>query len=95
MKFEFSWQIFEKALNIKFHENASSGSRVVAGGRTEGQTDRQTDKAKLVVASHYFATALKDVHIYKLWRLQYWVKAAVKYQKDLDIKFEKTSFKEA
>jgi len=26
---DFSQQIFEKSLNIKFHENPSSGSRVV------------------------------------------------------------------
>jgi len=38
MKFEFSQQIFEQYLDIKFHENPSSGSRVV----TCGQTDRQT-----------------------------------------------------
>ena len=37
----FSRQIFEKYPKTKFHENASSGSRVVACG----QTDRQTDIA--------------------------------------------------
>jgi hypothetical protein len=39
MKLEFSRQIFEKYLNTKFHENPSSGSRVVPCGRTNGQTD--------------------------------------------------------
>ena len=40
MKLEFSWQIFEKSSNKKFHENLSSGSRVVPRGRTDGQMDR-------------------------------------------------------
>jgi hypothetical protein len=35
MKLEFSRQIFEKYSNIKFHENQSSGSRVVPYGRTD------------------------------------------------------------
>jgi len=42
MKFEFTRQIFEKYSNIKFHENASSGSRVVTCRRTGRQTDRHT-----------------------------------------------------
>jgi hypothetical protein len=36
-KLEFSRQVFEKRSNIKFHENPSSGSRVVSCG----QRDRQ------------------------------------------------------
>jgi len=39
MKLEFSGQIFEKYLNIKFHENPSSGSRVVPCGQTGGGSD--------------------------------------------------------
>jgi hypothetical protein len=35
IKLEFSWQIFEMSSNIKFHENPSSVSRVVPGGRTD------------------------------------------------------------
>ena len=35
MKLEFSQQIFEKSSNIKFHENRSSGNRVVQCGRTD------------------------------------------------------------
>jgi hypothetical protein len=31
----------QKCSNIKFNENPSSGSRVVPGGRTDRQTDRQ------------------------------------------------------
>jgi len=38
MKIGFSRQILEKFSNIKFHENPSSGSRVVPCG----QIDRQT-----------------------------------------------------
>jgi len=38
MKLEFSRQIFEKYSNIKFHENPSSGSRVVQCGRTDRRT---------------------------------------------------------
>jgi hypothetical protein len=37
MKLEFSKEFFEESSNIKFHENPSSGSRVVALGRTDGQ----------------------------------------------------------
>jgi hypothetical protein len=40
MKFKFSRQIFEEVPNTKFHQNPSSGSRVVACG--------QTDMAKLI-----------------------------------------------
>jgi len=39
MKTEFSQQIFEKFLDIKFHENPSSGSRVVT--HADGRMDRQ------------------------------------------------------
>jgi hypothetical protein len=42
-KMKFSQQIFEKQTNIKFNENPSSGSQVVACGQTDRQTDRQTD----------------------------------------------------
>jgi hypothetical protein len=44
MKFEFSRQIFEKYLNIKFPENPSSESRDIPCGRTDTQTDRPTDR---------------------------------------------------
>jgi len=42
MKLEFHPQIFGKYSNIKFRENRSSGSRAVACGRPNGQTDRLT-----------------------------------------------------
>jgi len=35
MKLEFSRQIFEKYSNTKFHENPTSGSRVVPCGGTD------------------------------------------------------------
>jgi len=47
----FSRQIFEKFSNIKFHENPSSGSRVVPCGRIDGRTDM----TKLIVAFRNFA----------------------------------------
>jgi len=37
MKLEFSLKIFEKHSSTKFHENPSSGSRVVPCGRTDRQ----------------------------------------------------------
>jgi hypothetical protein len=39
MKTEFSRKIFEKSSNIKFHENPSSGSRVVPCGRADGHDE--------------------------------------------------------
>jgi len=50
---EFSRQIFEKYSNIKFCENPCCGSRVVPCG----QTDRQTDMTKQIVAFRHFANA--------------------------------------
>jgi hypothetical protein len=44
-------QIFEKYSNVRFHENPSSGNRVVLCGRTDGQTDRN------VVTFRNFANA--------------------------------------
>ena len=57
MKPEFSRQTFEKYPNIKFHENPSSGSRFVPGGRKDGQT------ATTKLISRFFAvlrTGLKQ-----------------------------------
>ena len=39
MKLEFSRQIFEKCINIKFHKNPSSVSRVVPCGLTGGHEE--------------------------------------------------------
>ena len=51
MKLEFSGRNFEKSSNIKFHENPSSGRRVVPCGRT--------DIMKLIVAFSNYAKAPK------------------------------------
>ena len=37
-----SWQSFEKNSNIKFHQNPSSGSRVVPCGRTDGHDEAES-----------------------------------------------------
>ena len=58
MNLEFSQQIFEKYSNIKFHENPSSGSRVVPCG--------QTDMTKLIVAFRNFANAPK-IHFFCMY----------------------------
>jgi len=57
MKLEFSWQIFRKHSNIKFHENPFSGSRVVACGQTDGRRDRMR---KSIVAFLNFTNAPKN-----------------------------------
>jgi hypothetical protein len=58
-KLEFSQQIFEKYIDIKFHENPSSKSRVVSRGRKDGRTDM----TKLTVAFGNFAKAPKNVYL--------------------------------
>ena len=73
MKLEFSPQIFEIYSNIKFHENASSGSRVVPCGRT--------DTTKLRVALGNFAKASKRV-----WTIQGFQKTAVPEITTLDMR---------
>jgi hypothetical protein len=40
MNSEFSRKIFEKSLNIKFHENPSRASRDIPCGQTDGRKDR-------------------------------------------------------
>jgi hypothetical protein len=57
MKLEFSGQIFEETLSVKFHQNSFSGSRVVPGVRT----DRRTDIRKLIVPFHSFAKEPKNL----------------------------------
>jgi len=50
MKLEFSRKIFEKYLNIRFHENPSSEGDVVPRGWMEGRTIRQRGITKLRAA---------------------------------------------
>ena len=57
MKLEFSRQM-RKILNIKFHKNTSSGSRVVPCEQMDGQTDM----SKLTVFFRDFARAPKNEH---------------------------------
>ena len=56
MKLVFSRQIFEKCSNIKYHEHASSGSRIVPCGYTDGRTDM----TKLIVTFRNFKSAPKN-----------------------------------
>jgi hypothetical protein len=58
MKSEFSRQLFEKVSNIKFHQNPSSGSRVVPY--------EQADKTKLIVALRNFANAPENSLLLKM-----------------------------
>ena len=43
MQFGISWQICENYSNYKFHENSSSGSRVVPYEQRDRQTDRRDE----------------------------------------------------
>ena len=56
MKFEFSLQIFEKYSDVKFHENPSSGNRVVPCS--------WTDTTNLLAAFRSFANVLKNDTLY-------------------------------
>jgi len=52
MELKFSRLIFQKYSNMKFHENPSSGTRVVACGRT--------DMKFIVTFRNYFANTPKN-----------------------------------
>jgi len=67
MKIEFSRHIVEKSSNTKFHENSSSGSR----GVRCGQTDRQTDTAKLIFFLEILLTHLKRVKLVLCFYFQF------------------------
>jgi hypothetical protein len=58
IKLEFSWQVFEKYSNIKFHEYPSSGSWAVPFGKT--------DMTKLRATFHNSANTPKTPH-FKGW----------------------------
>ena len=51
----FLTRVLKIISNIKFHQNPSSGSQDVPGGRTEGMTERET--TKLTVGFRNFAYA--------------------------------------
>jgi len=57
----FCQQLFDKYSNINFHENSSSGSRVVSCGQPDGQI-----KKKLIVAFRNFTKAPNYCIIYEL-----------------------------
>jgi len=59
LRLEFHRNIFEKYSNVKFHENPSSRSRVVACRRRDGWAEGQMDMTKLMVAIRSFANAPK------------------------------------
>ena len=61
MQLEYSGKIFEKYSNIKFHENPSSGGRVVPCGQADGHTVM----TKLTAPFRNFANAPKTQHGYK------------------------------
>ena len=70
MKTEFSRQILKNYSNTKFHENPSSGSRVVPCGQTDGRTDM----TKIIIAFHNFASTPKscafrpyNAFMYSVW----------------------------
>jgi hypothetical protein len=52
IKLGFSQQIFERCYKIKFHENSSSGRRVVPCGRTDGQTWRSQYSLFTILRTH-------------------------------------------
>ena len=60
--------IFKKSSNIKFHENLSSGSRVVPCGWTDRKTDRHD---KLIITFHNFSNVLKNSSCVKQILLKY------------------------
>jgi hypothetical protein len=69
MKFEFSWQIFEKCWNIIFHENLSSGSQVVPCSWGAG---RQTDMREVIASLCNFVNTPKMIgfELNKIFLLQ-------------------------
>jgi hypothetical protein len=61
MKLEFSQRLLEKSSNIKFYQSPSSGSRLIAFGRTNRQTEGLTDMTKIIVAFRNFVNTSKTV----------------------------------
>jgi len=59
MKLRFSEGFFEEYANIKFHNNQSSGSGVVACGQAKGRTDTND----IIIAFRNFGKAPKNIMI--------------------------------
>ena len=59
MNLEFYTDL-KKNTDIKFHENPSSGGRVIPCGKTDVQTDGRTDMTKQVVGFRNFSKAPKN-----------------------------------
>jgi len=72
LKLELSEQIFEKTLNIKFHEHPSCGSRTFRADRKiERETDRERerDMKKVIVVLHHFANTPKNTLNYEITQI--------------------------
>jgi hypothetical protein len=67
MKLEFSRQIFEISSNIKFHQNPSSGSRVVVQRRTDGRKDEHDEAnirfSQFATSIHYTALIVFKIYL--------------------------------
>jgi hypothetical protein len=63
-KLEFSRQIFEISSNIKFHENPSSGSRVVPSGRTDRQDEANSRFSQFYERAQKGLFQSSDKHIH-------------------------------
>jgi hypothetical protein len=66
MKLEHSRQFFEIYSNIKFHENLSSGIRVISCGRTDRHDEANCD------LSQFCDTRLKTPVRYRPSRMMHW-----------------------
>ena len=58
IKFQFSVQISEKHSNVKFHENSSSGSRLVPCGQTDRQDRHDEANNEPKISSHLIECSL-------------------------------------
>jgi len=65
MKLEFSWQIFKKYSNIKFKENLSGWSRIVAFRRMDGQTDMTKLTVLFAILCMHITMILRLFHFHQ------------------------------
>ena len=66
MEPELEEQLFEKYLGMKFNENPFSVNRVFPRGRSDRQTDRQTDMTKPIVSFLGFANVPKTNYLLRI-----------------------------